>query len=153
MNNSEERSLKVSIYIDAQSYKIASGPTPVAKLKALSNPPVPEGEHLWLDIDDAQDEKLDDTATVDIVAGLRFFSEIEAVTIRIDRVDYEAYKRKMTGAELRTVPSPDVASDRDLWLDVPDKRDVKVQDEDLIRLKNGIRFFTAPGRINPGSHE
>ncbi|WP_291048684.1 multiubiquitin domain-containing protein [Herbiconiux sp.] len=153
MNNPEERGHKVSIYIDAQPYKTASGPTPVAKLKALRNPPVPEGEHLWLDIDDAQDEKLDDTATVDIVDGLRFFSEIEAVTIRIDRVDYEVYERKMTGAELRSVPSPDVPADRDLWLDVPDKRDVKVQDEDVIRLKNGTRFFTAPGRINPGSHE
>ena len=57
----------------------------------------------------------------------------------------------MTGAELRALPSPDVAADRDLWRDVPDKRDVKLQDEDIVRLKDATRFFTAPGRINPGA--
>ena len=81
---------------------------------------------------------------------MRFFTEIDAISIRIDRVDYEVFKRKVTGAGLRAVPSPGVAADRDLWRDVPDKRDVKVQDEDVVRLKDGMRFFTAPGRINPG---
>jgi hypothetical protein len=57
----------------------------------------------------------------------------------------------MSGAELRALPSPDVPADRDLWRDVPDKRDVKVQDEDIVHLKDGMRFFTAPGRINPGA--
>ncbi len=47
---------------------------------------------------------------------------------------------------LRTVPSPDVAADRD----EPDKRDVKVQNEDVIRLTDGLRFFMAPSLINPG---
>ena len=36
-------------------------------------------------------------------------------------------------------------------LDVPDKRDIKIQDEDVVRLTDGTRFFTAPGRINPGA--
>lgn len=149
--NPESRASKVTIHIDAKPYKIASGPTPVEELRRLPEPPVPMGKDIWLDIDDAQDQLLDDTATIEITDGLRFFTEIEPITIRIDRVDYQVYKRKMTGAELRTLPSPDVAADRDLWLDVPDKRDVKVQDEDVVRLENGTRFFTAPGRINPGA--
>lgn len=149
--NTEARRPKITIYIDGEPYKTAPGPTPVEQLRQLPHPPVPSGKDLWLDIEDAQDELLDDAATIDLVEGLRFFTEIEPITIRIDRTEYVVYKRKMTGAELRVVPSPDVAADRDLWRDVPDKRDVKVQDEDIVHLKDGMRFFTAPGRINPGA--
>lgn len=146
-----QASNKVTVFIDAEPYNTHAGPTPVAVLRQLRKPPVPEGKEIWLDIEDAQDELLDDARNLDVVDGMRFFTEIDAITIRIDRVDYEVYTHKMTGAELRAVPSPDVAADRDLWRDVPDKRDVKVQDEDVVRLKDGTRFFTAPGRINPGA--
>lgn len=148
----EARAPKVTIHIDGKPYMIAAGPTPVESLRKLRKPPVPEGKELWLDIEDEQDQLLQDLETIHIVDGMRFFSEIEGITIRIDRADYEVFERKLTGAELRTVPSPDVAADRDLWRDVPDKRDVKLQDEDVVRLKNGMRFFTAPGRINPGKN-
>ncbi|WP_418516210.1 hypothetical protein ACNUCX_00530 [Curtobacterium flaccumfaciens pv. flaccumfaciens] len=146
----EARAKKITIHIDKQPYKVATGLTPVAALRALTEPPVPREKDLWLDVDDEQDQKLDPASTVAVVEGMRFFTEVEAIMIRIDRVEYEVFERKMTGAQLRVVPSPDVAADRHLWLDVPDKRDVKVQDEDVIRLNDGIRFFTAPGRINPG---
>ena len=146
----EARGDRVAVYIDGAEYKVASGRTPVATLRTLRQPPVPAEMDLWLDIDEEQDQELDPKATIDVVAGMRFFTEIDAIRIRIDRVDYEVFKRKMTGIGLRAVPSPDVAADRDLWRDVPDKRDVKVQDEDVVRLKDGMRFFTAPGRINPG---
>ncbi|MFS0734458.1 multiubiquitin domain-containing protein [Microbacterium sp. 1P10UB] len=145
-----DRPAKITIYIDAKPYKIAPGPTPVSTLRALTHPPVPAGKDVWLDIDDAQDELLADTAPIDLIDGMRFFTEIDGITIKIDRLEYEVFQRKMTGAELRVLPSPDVAADRDLWRDVPDKRDVKVQDEDVVRLQDGTRFFTAPGRINPG---
>lgn len=141
---------KITIFIDAEPYEIKAGPTPVATLRALKRPPVPEGKEIWLDIEDAPDVLLDPTSTIDLHDGMRFFTLIDAITIRIDRVEYEVYKRKMTGSELRTLPSPDVPADRDLWRDVPDKRDVKVQDEEIVRLHDGMRFFTAPGRINPG---
>lgn len=142
---------KITIYIDGDPYQASPGSTSVATLRQLRTPSTPAGKEIWLDIEDEQDRLLDDGATIDLVEGMRFFTEIAGITIRIDRIDYELFKRKMTGAELRTVPSPDVAADRDLWRDVPDKRDVKVQDEDVVRLTNGMRFFTAPGRINPGS--
>lgn len=147
---SQARPAKITIYIDAKPYKIAPGATPVSALRALTQPPVPAGKDVWLDIDDAQDELLADTASLDVMDGMRFFTEFDGITIKIDRLEYEVFQRKMTGAELRAVPSPDVAADRDLWRDVPDKRDIKVQDEDVVRLQDGIRFFTAPGRINPG---
>lgn len=141
----------ITIYIDAEAYQVPAGRATVESLRAVRRPPVPDGKELWLDIEDAQDELLDNDGALELRDGMRFFTEIDAITIRIDRIEYEVYKRKMTGAELRTLPSPDVPADRDLWRDVPDKRDVKVQDEDVVHLKDGMRFFTAPGRINPGS--
>lgn len=95
----------------------------MASLRQLPQPPVPAGRDIWLGIDDAQDEVLDNAGSIDLVDGQRFFTEIDGITIRIDRVDYEVFKRKMTGAELCALPSPDVAADGDLWRDVPDKRD------------------------------
>jgi hypothetical protein len=148
-----QRAHEITIYIDAEPYKVPPGETAVRTLRELREPPVPHGKEIWLDIEDAQDRLLDDAGTIDLRDGMRFFTEIEGIVIRIDRVEYEVFHRKMTGAQLRTVPSPDVAADRDLWRDVPDKRDVKVQDEDVVRLTDGMRFFTAPGRINPGATE
>lgn len=147
----EARAARITIHIDKQPYEVKPGATPVAKLRQLPEPPVPAGRDIWLDVDDAQDEILANEGSIDLADGMRFFTEIDGITIRIDRVEYEVFQRKMTGAELRALPSPDVAVDRDLWRDVPDKRDVKVQDEDIVRLKDGMRFFTAPGRINPGA--
>lgn len=141
---------EITIYIDAKPYRTPGGPTPVETLRALRTPPVPDGDELWLDIEDEQDRLLHRSEHLDVLDGMRFFTEIDAITIRIDRIGYEVFKRKMTGAQLRAIPSPDVPLDRDLWRDVPDKRDVKVQDEDVVRLEDGMRFFTAPGRINPG---
>ncbi len=149
-DSSESRTAKITIHIDGEAYKTHAGPTPVAALRALRQPPLPDNKELWLDIEDEQDQELDPAGSIDVIDGMRFFAEIDAITIRIDRVEYEVYQRKMTGAKLRTLPSPDVAADRDLWRDIPDKRDVKVQDEDVVHLKDGMRFFTAPGRINPG---
>ena len=149
-DSSASRAGKITLHIDGKPYKTHTGPTPVAALRALRQPPVPDDKDLWLDIEDEQDQELDPAGSINVTDGMRFFTEIDAITIRIDRVEYEIYQRKMTGAELRTLPSPDVAVDRDLWRDIPDKRDIKVQDEDIVHLKDGMRFFTAPGRINPG---
>jgi hypothetical protein len=44
----------------------------------------------------------------------------------------------MTGAELRAVPTPAVAGDRDLWLDVPDGRDRKIQDDDVVMPRSPL---------------
>lgn len=142
---------EAQIHVDKVVHIVRAGDTPVARLRALRTPPMTDEDVLWHDILDAQDEQLDPAGRIDVVDGMRFFTEIEAISIRIDRVAYEIESRKMTGAQLRALPSPDVAADRDLWRDVPDKRDVKVQDEDVVRLRDGMRFFTAPGRINPGA--
>jgi len=71
--------------------------------------------------------------------------------IQIDRVHYAVTQKSMTGAQLRTVPDPDIPADRDLFEVVPGHPDRKIELTDKVEIDNGKRFFTAPTHINPGS--
>ncbi len=75
----------------------------------------------------------------------------EEFHIQIDRVHYVVHKERMTGTEIRNVPTPPIAADRDLWQVVPGGPDVKIGDADVVEIHNGERFFTAPAQINPGA--
>ncbi len=70
--------------------------------------------------------------------------------IQIDRVHYTVSQREMTGAELRRVPPTPIGPDRDLFEVVPGGPDRKIEDTDIVEIRNGERFFTAPAVINPG---
>ncbi len=70
--------------------------------------------------------------------------------IQIDRVHYTVTKEKMTGAELRHVPPTPIGPDRDLFQVVPGGQDKKIEDNEIVEIRNGLRFFTAPSQINPG---
>lgn len=70
--------------------------------------------------------------------------------IQIDRVHYTVTKDHMTGSELRNVPPTPIAADRDLFQVVPGGQDLKIGNDDVVEMRNGLRFFTAPSQINPG---
>lgn len=70
--------------------------------------------------------------------------------IYIDGAKYHPEGDKLTGAQLRAVPSPPVSTDRDLWLDVVDELDKLIGDDEVVPLENNMRFFTVPRVINPG---
>ena len=72
------------------------------------------------------------------------------VLIYIDGMKYHPSGDKLTGAQLRTVPSPPVSTDRDLWLDIVDELDKLIEDNEVVVLENSMRFFTVPRVINPG---
>jgi len=71
-------------------------------------------------------------------------------SIQIDRQHFTVTASSMTGAQLRQVPDPDIAADRDLFEVVPGHPDRKIEGGDIVDIRNGLRFFTAPGTINPG---
>lgn len=71
--------------------------------------------------------------------------------IQIDRVHYEVTNREMTGAELRQVPPTPIGPERDLFEVVPGGADNKIENATVVEIRNGLRFFTAPAQINPGS--
>lgn len=70
--------------------------------------------------------------------------------IRIDRTHYKVKEAVLTGADLRKLPEPDIGPDRDLFEVVPGGSDVKVELDAQVRMRDGMRFFTAPAQINPG---
>lgn len=77
-------------------------------------------------------------------------------TIRIDRKDYAVPSDllrdgKLTGRELRRLPDPNIGPERDLFEVVPGGSDRKIENEEWVRIQDGMRFFSAPAVINPGN--
>ena len=70
--------------------------------------------------------------------------------IRIDRTDYIVAEEKLSGAQLRELPSPPIPPDRDLYQVIAGHEDRKIKDDDTVHMYDGLRFFTAPNTINPG---
>ncbi len=70
--------------------------------------------------------------------------------IQIDRVHYVVHKREMTGEELRHVPTPPIPQDRDLYEVRPGEQDRLIENQTIVEIRDGLRFFTAPHHINPG---
>ena len=70
--------------------------------------------------------------------------------IKIDRHEYIEHKPRLSGAELRDLPRPPIGTDRDLFEVVPGGSDKLISAEDVVKMRDGLRFFTAPARINPG---
>ena len=75
----------------------------------------------------------------------------EPFHIRIDRDHFDVSQPELTGAQLRSLPKPAIGSDRDLFEVIPGGSDRKIGDTDLVKMKDGLRFFTAPAQINPGA--
>lgn len=70
--------------------------------------------------------------------------------IQIDRAHFKVTSEHMTGAQLRQLSNPPIGPDRDLFEIVPGGSDKKIGNDDVVDIRNGLRFFTAPGQINPG---
>jgi hypothetical protein len=71
--------------------------------------------------------------------------------IQIDRVHYTVHAEKMTGEQLRHVPKPPIPADRDLYEVRPGEQDRLIGNDEEVHVRDGLRFFTAPHHINPGS--
>lgn len=75
----------------------------------------------------------------------------KTTTIHIDRKQYKVEGDEVTGAQLRSLPDPDIGPEFDLWLEVPGGEDRKVEEVDqAIKVKNGTHFFSSHSHINPG---
>lgn len=73
------------------------------------------------------------------------------INIQIDREHFKVKDTSLSGAQLRNLPTTPIQPNRDLFQVVPGGSDVKINDSDSVALKSGMRFFTAPSQINPGS--
>jgi hypothetical protein len=75
----------------------------------------------------------------------------KSYTIHIDRQMFKVDQERMTGLALRALPTPSVDETRDLFEVVPGGLDVLVGDGDVVELKEGMHFVTAPRDVTPGS--
>ena len=73
------------------------------------------------------------------------------INVQIDREHFSVDVESMTGAQIRALPDPDIPETRDLFQVVPGGQDQKVTNAETVAMKSGMRFFSAPGQINPGS--
>lgn len=73
--------------------------------------------------------------------------------IQIDRVHYRVPVDVLTGQQLRELVTPPIPETRDLFRVVPAGDDEKIELTASVALHDGMRFFTAPARINPGRQE
>jgi hypothetical protein len=71
--------------------------------------------------------------------------------ITIDRKPYRVKECQLTGIQLRALPTPPIGPERDLFEVIPGGSDLKIEDHDVVHMRNGLRFFTAPAHINPGA--
>lgn len=71
--------------------------------------------------------------------------------IQIDRAHFTVKEDRLTGLQLRHLPNPAIGPDRDLFEVVPGGSDRKIADDQVVEIRNGLRFFTAPAQINPGA--
>ena len=84
------------------------------------------------------------------MAGFGKPEDDKSYTIQIDRTAYVVKENRLTGADLRRIPTPPIPPDRDLFEIIPGHPDEKIEDDDRILITDGLRFFTAPNTINPG---
>jgi hypothetical protein len=80
-----------------------------------------------------------------------FERQVRVFHIKIDRTEYKVHEPKLTGTQLRQLSNPPIGPDRDLFEVVPGGSDLKVADDLEVKMRDGLRFFTAPAQINPGS--
>lgn len=71
--------------------------------------------------------------------------------IQIDRQHIEVHQAQLTGAQLRQLHQPPIGADHDLFEVVPGGPDRKIGDTQEVPMRNGLRFFSAPTQINPGT--
>ncbi|WP_288967936.1 multiubiquitin domain-containing protein [uncultured Microbacterium sp.] len=65
------------------------------------------------------------------------------VHIFIDSTQIAVPKRRLTGAQLRALTDPPAEN---IWLDLPDAQDHLVGHQEIVALKEGMRFFTDQAR-------
>ena len=120
-------------------------------LKFLSK--VPPHHSVWLEPDAGQSPFLIEPGSKATLSGkgVETFRTGVLFNIQIDRAHFQVTLERMTGTQLRNLPTPPVGPELDLFEVVPGGSDRKIADDQVVEIRNGLRFFTAPGHVNPGA--
>lgn len=138
----------VTIFINDKPWQIERGSRTVAEILAKVGQ-TPEG-YLLNEEKDGRFIPLSPDLPVTIHGCEVFRSQVQ-FDIQIDRVHYKVTQDRMTGQQLRDLPTPPIGPDFDLWEVVPGGSDRKIADDEVVEIRNGLRFITVPNHINPGA--
>ena len=133
----------IQIYIDGVAVDPGHRRRTGQQLCALVEP---NADHIWLDLDDAQDHPVAADETVRLENGMRFYTD-RARTIVIDKVEYEVRSGFLTEQQLRELPEPPIPATHGIWKDVLDGLDDRIQPGEFVAIVDGDRFFTAELKV------
>jgi hypothetical protein len=108
-------------------------------------------QHELRQFEEQQRKALEEFEQRELVELKEFEERDRVFDIKIDRAEFKVKERFRTGAQLRLLPNPPIGPDRDLFEVVPGGSDKKIENNDEVKMRDGLRFFTAPAQINPGA--
>ena len=147
-----------TIRIDRIEYEWLKEKITGVQLRRLPPDPIPPERDLFQVIPGHPDRKIKNDDAIEVHDGLDFFTapkdnpEQKVFTIRIDRIEYKWLEEKITGVQLRRLPPDPIPPERDLFQVIPGHPDRKIKNTDTVDVHDGLRFFTAPNTINPGTN-
>jgi hypothetical protein len=152
----ENHDPKVKIQINDDSVRLHPGPRSVAELKNDTDPPIPAEHMLWLDVAGGSDVELAQDATIDVTDGLVLFSagpdgaHPHRTPIVVDGTPVKAKSESVTGSIIRSLLTPPIPSDRDVFRDINGAPDERIDDDEVVTLSKGAEFYSVPRLIAPG---
>lgn len=146
-NNESNHRQRLQIFIDDVPHLVEHTNPTGQELCDLLSPPANE---VWLDVPDAADRLIEASQTVALEAGMHFYTA-RKVTIELDRAKFRVPAGTITETELRNLPAPPVAENREILREDDHDEDQPLGPNEIVEIKEGDRFFTAPRRINPGA--
>ena len=147
---------KVRIRLNEDKIRIAAGVYPVADIKALATPPVPDDHTLWIDVATGPDVPLANDGAIEVIEDLVLFSvgpdgaHPKHMDIIVDGTAVVSENASVTGAILRRLVNPPIPETRDLFREIAGAPDERITDEEEVTLSKGAVFYSVPALIAPG---
>jgi hypothetical protein len=129
------------IWIDDQEYQVSAHELSGEQVKKLAGKP--DAAHLFLEQAGA-DLPVENDEVVQVASGEHFRTTPlrKAYRIFIDDVEYLVESEELTGAQIKTLGGkPD---NYQLFLERPGKPDKQIQNDEVVRMKDGEHFHTVP---------
>ena len=97
---------QVQIFVNGAAYRVPAGTITDQQLHDLANPPIPDGDGVWLDIVDAPDDPIAHDELIVIEDGMRFFSRSRTFKVIINGRPRTVEQRELTFEQIVALAFP-----------------------------------------------
>ena len=98
---------QVQIFLDGTAHRVPAGTITDQQLRDLANPPLPDGDRLWLDIVDAPDDPIAHDELIVLEDGMRFFSRPLTFKVIVNGRPRTVEQRQLTFEQIVSLAFPD----------------------------------------------